>query len=225
MEQTRRFTGFFISAALIEDSRLNWTDRIIFAEIDALETPENACFASNKHFADMLNITERSVINSINTLKACKYVYQDGFNGRVRQLRVSPEAGSLLHGRREVNFTADVKHTSPRYIINLFENTNESDARTREASDFKNILLGCSKNLSLEDQKERMNLIQKELFNSNDFQERIMRRFGFKKEAIEPMIVNFLNDIWAKEDFYKPLSEVKKHCISWIGARTERRAV
>lgn len=223
--QERRFTGFFISAELINDKRLNWTDRIVFSEINALETNEKPCYASNEHFAKMLDVSERCIRTSINKLKEFKYIKYEGFDGKNRYLRVVKQGGSKLPSM-EVNFREGGSKLPDDTLYNSFENTSESVARTREANaDYKNIVLGCSTDLTIEQQKERMNIIQKELINSNDFKERIARRFGLKKEAINELIVKFLNDIWAKEDFYKPLSDVKKHCVSWIGLKTERKAV
>ena len=66
----RRFTGFFIPVDIIEHSKLNWTDRIVLVEIDALNINNNGCFANNKHFCELLEVDSRTIQRSIAKLES-----------------------------------------------------------------------------------------------------------------------------------------------------------
>ena len=67
-ENQRNFTGVFIPAAIYENEELSWSDKILWAEIQAL-SGKTACRASNAHFAKHLKSTEHNISKSIAKLK------------------------------------------------------------------------------------------------------------------------------------------------------------
>lgn len=86
-ENQRNFTGVFIPAEIYENEELSWSDKILWAEIQAL-SGKTACRASNAHFAKHLKSTEHTISKSIAKLKKLGFVKQVGFDGRTRELIV-----------------------------------------------------------------------------------------------------------------------------------------
>lgn len=87
MENNRRgFTGLFIPVELLDDTRLDWTEIGILAEIDALAHSELGCIASDEHFAEMVHCSVAKVKKAIRHLKDLGYVERTGWDGRTRTL-------------------------------------------------------------------------------------------------------------------------------------------
>ena len=143
-EQKREFTGIWIPKAVLEDDRLTWTERAIFAEISCY--PE--CFMSNGFMAQRIGVSTRWIQQAIAKLKALGYIHQVRYDGRRRILQaythtpVKPEeepnatshqTRSTLHPSHELHFTSDRNSTSP--IDNKREQSLEhSEAYYRERS-------------------------------------------------------------------------------------------
>lgn len=83
----RDFKGVFIPKAIWLNKNLNLTDKAVLVEIDSLDNGEDGCWASNKHFAQMLGCTERQASASISKLVKMGYVKVISFDGRTRYLR------------------------------------------------------------------------------------------------------------------------------------------
>ena len=89
----RPFKGFWMPAEIGCHPRLNSTEKLIFAEILALDR-EIGCVVSNEYLATMFNITIVTVSRSIAKFKEEGLVAQEGFNGRVRILKTNIKAAS-----------------------------------------------------------------------------------------------------------------------------------
>lgn len=102
MEQNRDFKGIWIPKEIYLSKELNWIEKILLFEIDSLDTEEDHCYASNKYFAEFLDVTERRIQQCLNHLKELGYIEQIGFDGRKRTLqsKLSPK---LSTGRQTKN--------------------------------------------------------------------------------------------------------------------------
>lgn len=220
LENKRGFVGFFISIDLINDQSLNWTDRILFCEIEALEKG-SGCYASNKYFSDFLNITERAVQKSLAKLKQQGYIITDSFNGRYRTLSIVKNARTKVHVRHEQKFMSDMnKRSLTPYIDIVDKNINI----TRE-SQIKDIatFLPQDLNLTLDEKKLRMNLIREELFKDNNILESLARRIRCDIAKAKLLTTEFCDDIWAKEDIYKSFVDIRRHLVNWANARYNKQ--
>jgi len=119
-KQKREFTGVWIPRMVVEDERLNWTQRALYAEIACFEV----CFMSNAFLANRLGVHERKVQEHISYLKELGYIQQVGFDGRQRRLSVL--------GRHAENGTPDTPKTAP--IDNSIENNIDFSANAEEKS-------------------------------------------------------------------------------------------
>jgi DNA-binding Lrp family transcriptional regulator len=68
---------------VVEDQRLNWTDRAVFGEISSFVE----CYMSNETMAKLLGVSPDRVRKIIAMLRALGYVDQIGFDGRRRFLQ------------------------------------------------------------------------------------------------------------------------------------------
>jgi hypothetical protein len=71
-------------------------------------------------------------------------------------------------------------------------------------------------NLTEEQKRERMIALHDELKNSGIWLNDVSRITHTKESETWHTIKIFLDELKAKDDFYKSIREVKKHCISWI---------
>jgi DNA-binding MarR family transcriptional regulator len=75
MEADRRgFKGVWLCAAIYESQELSPVEKLLLAEIDALTTDLNACYASNSHLATRLGITVTRVDHLIGKLTRLGYI-------------------------------------------------------------------------------------------------------------------------------------------------------
>ena len=86
-EQERDFKGVWIPKEVWLDTRLSALDKIIFVEIDSLDSEERGCFASNKYIAEFCQCSETKVSKSISLLIKLGYLYLQHFDGRQRELK------------------------------------------------------------------------------------------------------------------------------------------
>ena len=54
--ESRQFLGIWIPREIYLNKNLNWTDKILFVEINSLDN-ERGCFASNDYFAEFLSVS------------------------------------------------------------------------------------------------------------------------------------------------------------------------
>lgn len=84
----REFKGIWIPKEVWLDERLTALDKVIFAEIDSLDTEEAGCYAGNDYLAKFCQCSESKVSKTIRKLIDLKYIKFESFNGRRRVLRV-----------------------------------------------------------------------------------------------------------------------------------------
>jgi DNA-binding transcriptional regulator LsrR (DeoR family) len=69
MEKTQRdFKGVWIPKEIWLSDKLSLMEKVLFVEIHSLDN-ERGCFASNRHFAEFFNISERQITTYISSLK------------------------------------------------------------------------------------------------------------------------------------------------------------
>ena len=90
----------------------------------------------------------------------------------------------------------------------------ESDNTAREKFDlsqFKN-----PEDYTEEEKRELMIRIYDQLKTADIWKEDVARATGHTPAETWHQIKSFLDEIKAKEDYFKPLREIKRHCVAWI---------
>jgi DNA-binding IclR family transcriptional regulator len=90
----RGFKGVWLCAAIYESDTLSAVEKLLLAEIDALTTEADACYATNAHFSDRLGVTVTRVYHLLSRLTRLGYIVRISFDGRVTRRVVAPEYSS-----------------------------------------------------------------------------------------------------------------------------------
>ena len=69
MRKNDKRTGIWIPVELMNNKKLDWTDRVLMSEIMNLCKLEDGCIASNEHFAQLLGIGRSSVSKRVTYLE------------------------------------------------------------------------------------------------------------------------------------------------------------
>lgn len=108
-----------IPASVRYDNNLNANAKLLFGEITCLCNKEGYCWASNSYFANLYGVSERTIINWLNSLESNGYitkklVYKDNTNEVDKRIicivssdlqPVSPPHEKIFTGSSEKNFT------------------------------------------------------------------------------------------------------------------------
>jgi len=95
MEANRKgFKGVWLCAAIYESQELSAVEKLLLAEIDALTTDTDACYATNAHFSGRLGITVTRVDHLLGKLTRLGYIIRVSFDGRVTRRVLAPEYSS-----------------------------------------------------------------------------------------------------------------------------------
>jgi hypothetical protein len=95
MEANKKaFKGVWLCAAIYEASELSAVEKLLLAEIDALTTDTDACYAKNAHFSERLGVTVTRVDHLLGKLTRLGYIVRVSFDGRVTRRVLAPEYSS-----------------------------------------------------------------------------------------------------------------------------------
>jgi hypothetical protein len=95
MEANKKgFKGVWLCAAIYEASELSAVEKLLLAEIDALTTVTDACYATNAHFSERVGVTVTRVDHLLGKLTRLGYIVRVSFNGRVTRRVLAPEYSS-----------------------------------------------------------------------------------------------------------------------------------
>ena len=95
MESNKKgFKGVWLCAAIYESPELSAVEKLLLAEIDALTTDTDACYATNAHFSERLGVTVTRVDHLLGKLTRLGYIVRVSFDGRVTRRVLAPEYSS-----------------------------------------------------------------------------------------------------------------------------------
>jgi Helix-turn-helix domain len=95
MQANRKgFKGVWLCAAIYESQELSAVEKLLLAEIDALTTDTDACYATNAHFSERLGVTVTRVDHLLGKLTRLGYIVRVSFDGRVTRRVLAPEYSS-----------------------------------------------------------------------------------------------------------------------------------
>ena len=80
------FISYFIAVPriILNDQSCSQTEKLVYGMINSLSNNKEYCYASNKYFANSLNVKEKTISNSINNLKRKNYIDIKFINGQRR---------------------------------------------------------------------------------------------------------------------------------------------
>ena len=98
MELPRGFKGVWIPREIWLSPNLNIKEKILIVEIDSLDKIEG-CYASNKHFADFLEVSEHRISQMVSKLKSEKVLVVEQKNSEENECFAKHQNASsiLIH--------------------------------------------------------------------------------------------------------------------------------
>lgn len=93
-----KFKGLWIDFALYTDPRFLALQKMLLAEIYALEK-NGGCWASNRHFVPLLGVGERMVRKHITTLEGAGHIRSEGRTTKRRRLWISDDLRAQIENK------------------------------------------------------------------------------------------------------------------------------
>lgn len=166
MEEQQRSYYAIIPANVRYDKDLAPNAKLLYGEITALCNEKGYCWATNQYFAELYNVSDRTIKNWISQLTDKGYIqrsvkYREGtkeieqrklFIGRENNFTTS---GNYFPDPRENNFTTPSENNFPvnnTSINNTFNNTNIYKGKKKQKSETVNsVIAEYTENKDLQD--------------------------------------------------------------------------
>ena len=84
------FTGLWIPAEIVENNKVSWLEKCIYAYIHSISKSKTGCFASNQHFGKVFNISASSASRCIANLKNNKLISEKIYT-ECKECYIEPE--------------------------------------------------------------------------------------------------------------------------------------
>ena len=149
---SRDFKGIWIPREVWLHPDMKWYEKIIIMEVDSFTKRGADCFFSDKHLAEFVGISERSVRNGISRLIDLGLLEHQGFDGRKRYLRsLLPTYTANFAGRQGSDCRADRQEVpKKKTTTKTKEQTKEELVYPWDNQEFKDLW-----GIWLEERKER----------------------------------------------------------------------
>lgn len=187
---SRAFKGVWLCAAIYESQELSPVEKLLLAEIDALTTDANACYASNAHFSNRLGITITRVDHLLGKLTRLGYIVRVSFDGRVTRRVLAPEFSSNPSHSIALMRNAQRQIRSVKNNRAALSETTEQDCDNRQSGTVKNSKATYIKKIPKENtiSKRRRHVIQIRKFKLEVVtkQQKSCRRIAFLMETSSP---------------------------------------
>lgn len=80
-EKKKLFMNYItIPYSVLENTKLNSTDKLLMGIINSLAHNENYCYANNEYLSKKLNVSKRTISKSLSKLKSEKFVRVETMN-------------------------------------------------------------------------------------------------------------------------------------------------
>jgi DNA-binding Lrp family transcriptional regulator len=187
----KQYTGVWIPKEILNIDAKNGNEKILMAMIFNL-SEKNPCTASNKYFAERLNLSISQVNRMINNLKQLGYIHKSTFNNK-REIIVD---NSLL-----ICINADTQYADMHTPVRINADTQYADMHINTKEDNINI------NTSTTAEKIKSNL---------DLVENVCKEKNIDKEVLYNQIEVFSKRNKVTKKIYPNDTELFKHFLNWI---------
>jgi DNA-binding GntR family transcriptional regulator len=96
----RDFKGVWIPKEIWLSPKLSLMEKVLFVEIHSLDN-ERGCYASNRHFADFFDVSERQIRTYLSQLKAKGFITITVANHHERVIRTAGKYARVSIERRQ----------------------------------------------------------------------------------------------------------------------------
>ena len=145
-EQQRQFRGIWIPKEIWFEENLTIQEKIMMLEIDSLEDEVKGCYASNQHFAKLMQVQNQRVSKILQTLQEKGYITMTYIreNKEVveRQIRINkpPYPTNTGVSTKEEEPPKQMKKESNTYLSNTLEYKEVYNVDTADSIPYKQII-------------------------------------------------------------------------------------
>lgn len=203
--------GIWIEQGLINDKTLDWTNKVLLAEIYSLSKLENGCIASDRYFGILLGIGRSSVNKRVNWLKGKGYIItinqynKNGCIGRIIYKAVNQKQHTV------VPIVDNPSSRNQQEVVLLGTNvvSDENTTNTFINSDLKEHVIvhntgevKSTNNENYEELEDKYGILVEEIVNKSSIGKRIL-------PFIHPENRSSLQDVVSIEEFNRLIPLIK----------------
>lgn len=156
------FINVFILKSVLRDNRLTFLERLLLIHIISLCKKSGYCWATNRYFCDIYNVTQVTISKSISNLATFGYiktVYDNkGTNNSKRIIKLSEVLNLKLKSIKD-NFNAGYKQNFKQYNNKLNKNEDSIYYKDKEGNEYWHGKLIPKNEATIEEQEELKKLL------------------------------------------------------------------
>lgn len=130
----RQFRGLWIPVEVLQDPRLNLTEKVLWADINSYTSPTMSYFKSRERIAEDFGVSERSITRAIKTLIATGWIAVIANDGRKRHFHAVQPRQCVSADATEWHGREDKVAPEPRQIVPHSNTVREQVSKTTESS-------------------------------------------------------------------------------------------
>lgn len=151
-----------IPASILRDNNLTSLEKLLLIEIISLCKQKGYCWATNKYFSDINNVSRTTISKSINNIASCNYIkieYDNkNLNNSKRKIRLSEVLNLELNSIKE-NLNTSIKETFKQYNKKNNNKINNIYTEDEEGNEYWNGIKIENKKATSEEQDILRNMI------------------------------------------------------------------
>ena len=163
MEDNREeFISSFITISILGDNRLTFLERLLLIHIISLSKKNGYCWATNKYFSNIYNVTTVTISKSISKLATFNYIKinfdNKNTNNTKRIIKLSDDLKNKLNSIKE-NLNTSYKENFKQYNNKLNKNKDKIYYIDENGTEYWNGKPICKEEATLEEIEELNKLL------------------------------------------------------------------
>lgn len=151
-----------IPISILRDNNLTSLEKLLLIEIISLCRQKGYCWATNKYFSSINNVSRTTISKSINNIASCNYIkieYDNkNLNNSKRKIRISEVLNLELNSIKE-NLNTSIKETFKQYNKNNNNKINNIYTEDEEGNEYWHGIKIENKKATSEEQDILKNMI------------------------------------------------------------------
>lgn len=156
------FINVFILKSVLRDNRLTFLERLLLIHIISLCKKNNYCWATNRYFSDIYNVTTVTISKSISNLATFGYIRTEydntSTNNSKRIIKLSEVLNLKLKNIKD-NFNAGYKQNFKQYNNKLNKKEDSIYYKDEDGNEYWHGMLIPKNEASIEEQNEIQKLL------------------------------------------------------------------
>lgn len=161
-DNREEFISSFITISILGDNRLTFLERLLLIHIISLSKKNGYCWATNKYFSNIYDVTTVTISKSISKLATFNYIKIDfdnkNINNTKRIIKLSDDLKNKLKSIKE-NLNTSYKENFKQYNNKLNKNKDKIYYMDENGTEYWNGKSICKEEATLEEIEELNKLL------------------------------------------------------------------